>query len=338
MVATGQRRLSGRLRRHVRTGVTLLEVVLAMGILVVVSSMTYWFYASALETSRGDTEVARKLRLARSVLDRMSVEIRQAASMAIDKQMGIKGEAEQIWLSSYRVPRREIASHASFFRPEPPPQYDLAKVEYRIVRHPEIQHEDGWALPLGLARVEGLIPRPEQPLPPEGEAGDGSSPQAGDAPPDESLGDKSPGDESSGDEFFGEGDAATLGAGLDPFIDWDELYAPEIRYLRFCYYDGKKWWDRWEVQSDNPLPQLVQVVIGFTGQPSLDENVFQNDKTNEEFCTCLNKEPVDCVPLAADQFSIVVRVPQADPLFRSRVNRETQALTEDLLTGGGDEP
>lgn len=319
-----------------RRAVTLLEVVLAMGILVVVSSMTYWFYSSTLETSRGDTEVARKLRLARSVLDRMSVEIRQAASTAIDKQMGIKGEGEEIFLSSYRVPRREMASHASFYRPEPPPQYDLTKVEYRIVRHPEILHEDGWELPLGLARIEQLIPRPQAPLPPTAE---GEQPET--VPPEEEeppLEEQPPVDDSFMDEFLGEGDAADLGAGLDPYINWDELYAPEIRYLRFCYYDGKKWWDRWDIQSDNPLPQLVQVVIGFTGQPALDEKVFQEDKINEEFCTCLNEDPVECEPLAPDQYSIVVRVPQADPLFRSRVNRETQALTEELLTAGDEQP
>ncbi len=333
MVPHAKRRWPRWRPRYSRRGVTLLEVILAMGILVVVTSMTYWFYSSTLQTSRDDTEVARRLRLARSVLDRMSVEIRQAASMAIDKQMGIKGQAEQIWLSSYRVPRREIASHASFYRPAPPPQYDLATVEYHIVRHPEIQHEDGWALPLGMARVEGLTPRPEQPLPSAGDERETPPPEERDPPPDDELF----GDDSFGDEFFGEGDAATLGAGLDPFINWDELYAPEIRYLRFCYYDGKKWWDRWEVQSDNPLPQLVQVTIGFTEEPSLDEDVLLDDKINEEFCTCLNEEPVDCEPLARDKFSIVIRVPQADPLFRSRVNRETQALTEDLLSGG-DEP
>ena len=41
-------------RRH--RGITLLEVVLSMGLLTVLPSMTYWFYSSVLDTRRGGTE------------------------------------------------------------------------------------------------------------------------------------------------------------------------------------------------------------------------------------------------------------------------------------------
>ena len=37
-------------RDHHRRGVTLLEIVLAMGLLALMSSMTFWFYDSTLRT------------------------------------------------------------------------------------------------------------------------------------------------------------------------------------------------------------------------------------------------------------------------------------------------
>jgi hypothetical protein len=300
---------------RVRCGVTLLETVLAIGILVVVSSMTYWFYASTLDASRRGTDEAMHIRLARVVLDRITTELRQAASITVDNRVGVRGEAERLWLSSYRVPTREQSKERLPNEPPPPPEYDVTKVEYKIARHPEIEHPDGWDLPLGLARVELLIPRPDRVLASEAFEED---PLLITTDEEMLLTDQFPEDAQEG------GDVS-----LEPDINWEELYAPKIRYLRLCYYDGNKWWDNWQISGESPLPQLVMVTIGFEPHPPFDEELGL-DEVNEEFCTCLNEEPVDCVPLADDQFSTVVRVSQADPLFRSRVNRETQALLEEL--------
>ena len=92
--------LSGRERRR---ALTLLEIVLAMSLLVVLSSMTYWFYGSALETRRAGTVRAHRLRLVRVVLDRMAREVRQASMITADNRVGIRGEAERIWLSTLGV-------------------------------------------------------------------------------------------------------------------------------------------------------------------------------------------------------------------------------------------
>lgn len=338
---------------HARPAVTLLEIILAMGILVFVSSMTYWFYSSSLETSEEGTAAAQKLRLVRVVLDRMATEIRQAAVITVDNRVGVRGEAERIWLSTYRVPRQEhsrtkMMMEMSSVTDEPPPgEYDLTKVEYRIVRHPEVLHEDGYEFPLGLARVETLIPRPdntvrtdealeedERDLEEESEGEDEDEDEGEDELEDEGEDPFLDGELSEdGDEEEG-GDAS-----LEPEIEWDELYAPEIRYLRLCYYDGHKWWDTWEVAGESPLPQLVMVTIGFEPRPPFGEEFGLGEiaEINEEFCECLNEDPVDCEPLAEDQFSTVVRVPQSDPLFRSRISRETQALVRELSAGEDEE-
>lgn len=314
--------------RHARRGVTLLEIILAMGLLVVVSSMTYWFYGSSLETSRSGTQEAQSIRLARVVLDRIATEVRQAATITADNRVGIRGEPERIWLSSYRVPSRILHEDPALLESLPPPEYDLTKVEYKIVRHPEILHpEEGYEYPLGLARVEILIPRPDSAE--RGDAGQGER-RSLDASDLERLSQETGIDidelreeqRLAGEEERGDVD-------LGPEIQWDELYAPEIRYLRFCYYDGHTWWDKWEVSGESPLPQLVMITIGFDPRPPFGEEEGI-ERVNEEFCTCMTKDPVDCQPLAADLYSTVVRVPQSDPLYRSRITREAQGIVEEL--------
>src|SRR5690606_17497908 len=57
-----------------------------------------------------------------------------------------------------------------------------------------------------------------------------------------------------------------------------ELYAPEIKYLRFQYFDGSQWRDQWQVEDDAggvglgkaaasgkvtyALPQAVMITLG----------------------------------------------------------------------------
>jgi len=315
-----------------RRGVTLLEILLAMSLLVTLTSMTYWFYSSSLEMSQKGTMEADKLRLARVVLDRITTEIRQASSTTAEDRMGIHGEKESIAISTLRVPTKEQSKKHSSRDAPPPAEFDLVAVQYKIARHPDILHDDGYEMPLGLARVEVLIPRAEAPgaaktvqteQPAEGST-DGAAPQ-----------------ETLLDQLFLEDGAEDEDVSLGPDINWEELYAPEIRFIRFCYYDGYQWWDDWQVSGENPLPQLVQVTIGFEAHPPCGEE-FGQDKINEEFCECLNKDPVDCEPLPKDQFSTIVRVTGADPLFRSRVSRESQSVIDQMATSKtkdkGEEP
>lgn len=319
-----------RTRLCARRAVTLLEVMLSMGILTFVTGMTFWFYSSSLATSRDGTATAYRLRLARVLLDRIATEIRQASVITADNRVGVRGDAERIWLSSYRVPSRGLVKKRGLNAPPLPGEYDLTKVEYKIARHPEILHDDGYEMPLGLARVEIAVPRPDSAE--TGAAAEEERALHGDFG-NEGL--RGGGGQAFAVDEFGDADAADSQGELGPQIQWEELYAPEIRYLRFCYYDGHRWWDRWDVTGENPLPQLVEVTIGFEIQPPFGEE-FDTDeagKINFEFCTCRNRDPVDCEPFAEDQISTVIRLAQADPLFRSRVQRESQAIVEELNEG-----
>ena len=325
-------RLSTEFRRSSRCrALTLLEVVLSLSILLVLSSTTFWFYSSAMQTRERDTTVANKVRLARVLLDRLASEIRQVTIRTSDMGVGIVGDKEAIEISSLRLPSRELAD-TRFGRTElPSPEYDLTKIAYRIARHPDILDPEGdYEFPLGLARVETRIPRAETPRA-ANKADERvlTTDEEGRIGVDENLLDSMLGG-------FGEGNGD--GGSLETDVNWEELYSQEIRYLRFCYYDGASWWDDWHVTGENPLPQLVLVTIGFEAHPACGEEPGR-DEDNEKFCECLNRDPPDCHPLPPDQLSTIVRVTPSDPLFRSRVAREGQALAEKVTkseeeTGG----
>lgn len=329
---------SGRLGAR-RRGVTLLEMILASSLLVLLSSLTYVFYSSSLSARDSGMKEAAKLRLVRVVLDRMTTELRQIPVMTRDFGVGLVGDPEAIILTTRRVPRRELAQPSPGSEGPPDSEYDLVQVQYRIARHPDVLHDEGYELPLGLARIESKVPRPESALAlasaeeeenAEGEEG-GETGEEGESPGEEEEGLMEGDSLALGDTFFDElfaqEENADDGASLEADINWEELYAPEVHYVRFCYFDGATWWDKWHVIGENALPQLVQITIGFSDRPPLDDS-FGEDEINEEFCECLNEDPVDCLPLGRDEYATVVRLMQADPLFRSRVVRQGQDLIE----------
>lgn len=345
-----------------RRAVTLLEVSLAMGLLVLLSSITYWFYSSALQTREQGTESARKLRLARVILNRITDEIRQVTPKALGGGVGLRGEPEAIEFWTTRLPAREIAVGGPLLVGYDGGECDRVRVEYHIARHPDVQHEDGYPRSLGLARSERTVPQPAatphglgalgslagqggrqgqgngegvngDQLPPGGDSGDGQqipgngteNPQnVGELPDDDPIG------EEADEEQLAEGEPD-----LGPDINWQGLFAPEIHYIRFCYFDGNQWWSNWDVQGENPLPQLIHLTIGFDEHPPFGEQLGTHD--DEFFCECMNRDPIDCDPQGPDQYSTVIRVSQADPFFRSRIGREVQALTAQLAGQGGGE-
>jgi hypothetical protein len=89
------------------------------------------------------------------------------------------------------------------------------------------------------------------------------------------------------------------------------------------------------VAGENPLPQLVMVTIGFEMHPPFESEFGERDEEAEKFCTCMNREPMDCEPLPLDQMATTVRVTQADTFFRSRITRETQSLLEQVPGADG---
>ena len=67
-------------RRHLKRAFTLLEVVISIGLFVVLLTMLFKFYDSALKEREEGQAISRNAQLARVVLDRMVDEIQQATA------------------------------------------------------------------------------------------------------------------------------------------------------------------------------------------------------------------------------------------------------------------
>ena len=115
----------------------------------------------------------------------------------------------------------------------------------------------------------------------------------------------------------------------DPEQLRNDLWSPELRYLEYRYFDGVEWTTTWELTEGNPLPQLVQVTVGF-------EPLTRAEQEDEDLTTY----PIEEYPLGDDQphsdrYSIIVRIPAADRFFSSRLQRVGQEFGEQLGVEGG---
>lgn len=107
-----------------------------------------------------------------------------------------------------------------------------------------------------------------------------------------------------------------------------DLWSPELQYLEFRYFDGVEWTTTWELTEGNPLPQLIQITVGF--------DTLTRDELEDKD---LDTYPLEQYPLGddrehADRFSTIVRVPAADRFFSSRLQRIGREYSEQFGVEG----
>jgi type II secretory pathway pseudopilin PulG len=103
----------------------------------------------------------------------------------------------------------------------------------------------------------------------------------------------------------------------DPLYLRHDLWAHELGYLEFRYFDGAQWTTQWNVTQGNALPHLVQVTVGFdslTKDELEDRDLQQYPIEQEEFYLGPDKPN-------PDRYSLIVRIPAADQAFSSRLSR-----------------
>lgn len=108
----------------------------------------------------------------------------------------------------------------------------------------------------------------------------------------------------------------------NPFQIRRDLWAPELGYLEFRYFDGVEWTTTWEVTEGNSLPQMIQITVGF-------DSITEAELLDED----LDFFPLEDYPLGPDEphpdrYSVLVRIPAADRFFGSRVQRMNQEINE----------
>lgn len=279
------------MRRPRRAGFTLLEVLLAVGLMAVMSGMMFAFYNSSIAARARGTKFIKDAQLARVVAMKIAEEIRSANGYLPSQGPGISGDGRMIRLQTVVMIDPVLFVRRDIQDDPLPAQSDIREVQYYLAydedetfEYPDEDRTEGPA-PLGLVRRE--IKTLNQVLIDETESQN---------------------------------------------VDLD-LLAPELMYLRFRYFDGVQWLDKWDIGESpegglgNSLPQAVQVTVGYTPLPPEEDEDLDLDE-DPDLAESLPE------PYSRDTYTVTVRLPQADTFFGSRLMRASRRSSR-LGSGGG---
>lgn len=269
------------MRRH---AFTLLEVVLALTLMIFLLSTLMGFYYNSMRYRDRGLSTIKEAHMARVLLRQITDEIRQSGGFVPGYGPGIIGERYQITVQTMDLPSKELFRKRSLRDRPLPGQHDVKQVRYFIAWDEDITDENGIPLALGLVRQELKTLR-QQLIVVDGMTERESLEYDEDAEQSFKL----------------------------------QLYAPEIKYLEFRYYDGAEWHKDWQVTEGNALPQMVRVTLGYETQEQEDMDIgFQEE--DFEF------EEDEIFPPRS--YTAYVRVMQADTFFGSRITRAASDLAE----------
>jgi len=296
--------------QHQRPGLTFLEIIIAISLIVLLLGAMLSFFWQVLEVRAAAAATADRMQIARQVLDRIAAELRGCVGFEelgfpidqplVEEELLEEGEFEEEvvgLVEAGSLPllvgnRRNItflttalpAEHQYEFFDEsfnpPPAQHDLRQISYWLWIDEETD-EDGDPIIGGIVRTEKKT--------------------------------------------------------LNQYLESDEellevrndLWSHELGFLEFRYFDGVEWSVTWDVTTGNSLPQLIQVTVGF-------ESCTGDELDNRD----LDEYPIEEFPYGDDQYhpdrySVIVRIPAADKLYSSRINNQIgKQLTDQLDLGG----
>lgn len=278
MTCSGTRSMTGYTRRR---ALTLLEVVLASGLLMMFMGTVFWFYASSLETSEDGIARTRDTQLARVIMARMAAEIRQSSGHTTGFGPGLVGFEDSISVNTLVLPDRIVTRRQDITDQQIAAQFDLQEVRYYIAWDEENLDDEGNPRSLGLVRkVSKTFNR----------------------------------------AVIVRDDLADDGVEAEAVAVKEEMYAPEIKFLQFKYFDGANWWDDWQLAQGNSLPMMVRITLGFTPEPPEDEEL---ELVDDDFL----RPEEEREPLPDDKFTMFVRLVQADANpIGVRMQREASAF------------
>ncbi|HPD32584.1 MAG TPA: hypothetical protein PLL20_21545 [Phycisphaerae bacterium] len=297
-LCTAGRSINARPARAARRrGVTLLEVLLSLTLIVLMMSGIFGFYNTVLRVRQEGSVLAQDVLLTRAILDRIADEIRHATDIVPGDGIGFRGDRNSITIVRHRMTENYsyIEYDDTAIANLPPPQLDLIRIKYELREDPdEVDDEDGLPIVYGLFRSEQKVfdPNPEVIVDLDTDLGE--------AQKDEDL-------------------------PMDVPPVTTELYAPEIKYLRFQYFDGMQWLDQWQTvdefggidmgkaaatgKASYALPQAVMITIGRVRATREELELTKQGSEEEE------EDEIH----HPDRFTIVVHVLQSDPsLITSR--------------------
>lgn len=299
-----------------RSGFTLLEAILSLSLIITMLAGVFGFYATTLRARESGSTIAREATLAHSVLQKLAQEIRAATDFVPGDGIAFNGTHDKITILRATMPDLHVFDEHDSMRDDlPPAQMDMRRITYELIWDSELKDDEGVSICHGLLRTEQKTfdPNPRFVV-----KQDDQNPQE-----------------------------ATVQPNAPPIET--ELVAPEIKYLRFEYFDGASWNDRWQNvieqnqqapaenadgtpppdrngETGGTLPQAVRITIGRIRVPPEDEefNITQLRQMDER-----QKKQL----YHPDRFSIVVYLEEADQSHLSS-RQFGNKNREDLQMGG----
>lgn len=228
-------------------GLTLLEVLLSIGLIVMLLVTMFGFYEITLkdrERGRRTMEHGEKAWL---TLLKIAEDIRAANGFVPTLGPGIQGMRQQLTLQTVTIPDKAVFQQRSVRERPLPAECDVREVRYylgldpdQIVDYPDPGSESGVKQgPKTLGVVRRQLKTFRQTALQNGQV-----------------------------------------------EDYDvELLSNELQYLRFRYFDGVDWTDIWQPQGGgmgNSLPQAVEVTVGFKPIAPEDPSEIDFDTTDRQ--------------------------------------------------------
>lgn len=209
-----------------RRAFTLLEAILALSLTIMLMSGVYGFYVTMMKARYAAVDSMKDVLLMRALLEQMAEEIRHSTDIVPGDNVGLRGDKHSLTIVRLALP--DIYAFGDYdptvASSLPPGQEDLLRVTYQLLWDDELEDPDGTKTCHGLFRTFQRTFDPNPSFQISAESVDG----------------------------------VEKNSGLDLGIEQDlqvpkpegELFAPEVKYLKFEYYDGAVWRDRWQTSPE----------------------------------------------------------------------------------------
>lgn len=215
--------------RHA-AGFTLLEVIIALALTIALMAGVYGFYADTMKARDTAIRSMQDTLLMRALLEQVADELRHISDVVPDN-IGFSGTEDELTFVRLRMPDMGAAyAEINALSDDPRPgQQDMIRVTYKLQFDDtgENMDEDGTPVCYGLLRSQQtpIDPNPGYTL---------------------SAEEMAKYEEESGFKVSDDDEDANQAPPVAA-----ELIAPEIKYLKFEYFDGAEWYDRWQVASES---------------------------------------------------------------------------------------
>ncbi|MCB9853627.1 MAG: hypothetical protein H6819_11070 [Phycisphaerales bacterium] len=272
-----------------RPGFTLVEVVLALGLIILLGAMMFMFYGTTMQMREQGRVAVKSGVLAQRVANQIADEVRACNGFLTSMGPGVSGTDRFISIQCVRFPGKQVFQRRSITDEVPPAECDIRQVQYYLAYDQEEEYEphiyaDGTEGPKPLGLVRREVKTPFQ-------------------------------------LAFIDSDEKSVA--LD--VISDEL--KYIRFRYFDGVDWTDSWDIGEsTNGGNSLPQAVEITVGYSELPPIDkQDDNENDNTDEPAFGSSDLMPAVPEPYSPTTYTVTVRLLQADTFFGSRLMRAQES-------------